>query len=257
MHLILQPVLLRRIKSDVEHLLPRKREYVLYAPLTKEQTELYNVISDRAQDTRAYLEGKVIERITGATNTPALSPASTSTSNLKVGDSDSDDDVQMATLIKKETPPETASPKRGRGRPPKSAPLIKKEALLETASPPKRGRGRPPTSKTPKNAFEQMMEPKVSANASGKRKAKEQLSSRSSKSTKSSRQSTPATSVRGRKIKKTTYAEADTKAEEALSDEDFENMLVNDFAEKGWEDESAGDAEEIQRAKTLELASMF
>ncbi|CCU74279.1 transcription factor [Blumeria hordei DH14] len=62
-HLILQPLLLRRIKADVEHLLPRKREYILYAPMTKQQIELYNVISNKSTDTREYLESKVIERL--------------------------------------------------------------------------------------------------------------------------------------------------------------------------------------------------
>lgn len=232
MHLILQPLLLRRIKADVEHLLPKKREYVLYAPLTKEQTELYNVISDRAQDTRAYLQEKVIERLTGATNTPAFSPATTAVSTPKAEESDSEDDVPMATLSKKQ---------------------IKQEAT----PPIKRGRGRPPKSATPKNAFQQMMEQKVSAKAGGKRKAQDDSSSRASKSAKSSRQSTPATSIRGRKIKKKAYAEADTDAEEALSDDDFENMLAEDLAEKEWEEETSGDSEDVERAKTLDLASKF
>ncbi|KAH2937138.1 hypothetical protein KXW73_000525 [Aspergillus fumigatus] len=41
MHSILKPFLLRRVKSDVETALPKKREYILYAPLTAEQKDLY------------------------------------------------------------------------------------------------------------------------------------------------------------------------------------------------------------------------
>jgi ATP-dependent DNA helicase len=69
-HLILQPLLLRRVKADVAHYLPKKREYVLYAPMTKEQTDLYNVFNDKNIDTRAYLENKIVERLTLATSTP-------------------------------------------------------------------------------------------------------------------------------------------------------------------------------------------
>src|SRR4051812_18390621 len=68
MHVVLQPLLLRRVKADVAKYLPKKREYVLYAPMTKEQTDLYNVINDKNIDTRAFLENKVVERLTSARN---------------------------------------------------------------------------------------------------------------------------------------------------------------------------------------------
>ncbi|KAL8779418.1 MAG: hypothetical protein Q9194_001467 [Teloschistes cf. exilis] len=61
LHAILKPFLLRRIKSDVENHLPPKREYILYAPLTAVQKEMYRKIKDG--DIRAYLEEKAIERI--------------------------------------------------------------------------------------------------------------------------------------------------------------------------------------------------
>ena len=61
MHAILKPFLLRRLKTDVETSLPPKREYVLYAPLTKEQKELYSQILDG--NSRSYLEGKAFERL--------------------------------------------------------------------------------------------------------------------------------------------------------------------------------------------------
>lgn len=61
LHAILKPFLLRRVKGDVETSLPKKREYILYAPLTPTQKELYRKIKDN--DIRAYLEQKAIERI--------------------------------------------------------------------------------------------------------------------------------------------------------------------------------------------------
>ncbi|KAL8687210.1 MAG: hypothetical protein Q9218_006552 [Villophora microphyllina] len=63
LHAILKPFLLRRIKSDVENHLPPKREYILYAPLTTVQKEMYRKIKDG--EIRSYLEEKAIERISG------------------------------------------------------------------------------------------------------------------------------------------------------------------------------------------------
>jgi ATP-dependent DNA helicase len=68
MHSILKPFLLRRIKTDVETDLPKKREYILYAPLTSEQKELYREILSGTG--RQYLETKALERLT-AKNTPS------------------------------------------------------------------------------------------------------------------------------------------------------------------------------------------
>ena len=61
LHAILKPFLLRRVKNDVETNLPKKREYILYAPLTPVQKEIYRRIKD--DDIRSYLEEKAIERI--------------------------------------------------------------------------------------------------------------------------------------------------------------------------------------------------
>lgn len=61
LHAILKPFLLRRVKADVETHLPKKREYILYAPLSLEQKELYRRIKDN--DIRAYLEQKALERL--------------------------------------------------------------------------------------------------------------------------------------------------------------------------------------------------
>lgn len=44
LHAILKPFLLRRLKVDVESNLPPKKEYVLYAPLTVRQREVYDSV---------------------------------------------------------------------------------------------------------------------------------------------------------------------------------------------------------------------
>ena len=53
LHAILKPFLLRRVKTDVETELPKKREYILYAPLTQPQKELYKNILEGSS--RSYL----------------------------------------------------------------------------------------------------------------------------------------------------------------------------------------------------------
>lgn len=77
LHAILKPFLLRRVKADVEHSLPKKREYVLFAPLTSEQRELYHEIL--AGDSRAYLEDKVVETLS-RNNSGAATPTSVKSS---------------------------------------------------------------------------------------------------------------------------------------------------------------------------------
>lgn len=47
MHQILEPFLLRRVKTDVKISIPRKKEILVYAPLTVEQEELYKSVLDR------------------------------------------------------------------------------------------------------------------------------------------------------------------------------------------------------------------
>lgn len=76
LHAILKPFLLRRVKADVETALPKKREYILYAPLTQTQRELYQEILEG--NSRAYLENKVLESISGA-----ATPTSVRSQSLK------------------------------------------------------------------------------------------------------------------------------------------------------------------------------
>ncbi|KDQ10834.1 hypothetical protein BOTBODRAFT_35944 [Botryobasidium botryosum FD-172 SS1] len=62
LHAILKPFLLRRLKVDVESTLPPKKEYVLYAPLTLEQKELYEaVIGGRVREWLINKLGESIE----------------------------------------------------------------------------------------------------------------------------------------------------------------------------------------------------
>lgn len=70
MHAILKPFLLRRVKTDVESSLPKKREYILYAPLTPEQKDLYREILSGTS--RTYLEGKAVERIEAKSRSASL-----------------------------------------------------------------------------------------------------------------------------------------------------------------------------------------
>ena len=69
LHKILKPFLLRRVKTDVATDLPKKREYILWAPLTPLQKELYSQILKG--NGRAFLEQQVVDRIED--DTPLIS----------------------------------------------------------------------------------------------------------------------------------------------------------------------------------------
>jgi ATP-dependent DNA helicase len=79
LHAVLKPFLLRRVKTDVESLMPKKREYVLYAPLTPMQRELYQAILDGTS--RSYLEDKAVERLSVGLSSRAGTPLSTHSNN--------------------------------------------------------------------------------------------------------------------------------------------------------------------------------
>lgn len=107
LHAILKPFLLRRIKTDVETSLPKKREYILYAPLTATQRELYQEILDG--NSRAYLENKAVESLSGAST-----PRSTRSAGLKrKGESGSATPNKSVKSSRASTPATTAST-RGR-----------------------------------------------------------------------------------------------------------------------------------------------
>lgn len=229
-HLVLQPLLLRRIKADVEHMLPRKREYVLYAPMTEQQTELYDILSDKRQDARKYLENKVVERITGARNaskgsTKSKSKVARSKAPSKA-ESDSEEEVPLSVSIR----------------------TRKAKAEL----------GQKPATRL--NAFEMMMigkkkalPPQTPSKASLKRKTSDDSIASSAKSIKSSRQSTPATTSKSRPKRKS-YKEADASDEDKLSDDEFEAKLAEELAEADLGSSSDSDDESHELAKTLEMA---
>lgn len=79
LHAVLKPFLLRRVKTDVESLMPKKREYVLYAPLTSMQRELYQAILDGTS--RSYLEEKAVERLSIGLGSRAGTPMSIRSNN--------------------------------------------------------------------------------------------------------------------------------------------------------------------------------
>ncbi|KAI3397375.1 hypothetical protein diail_10825 [Diaporthe ilicicola] len=219
-HTVLQPLLLRRVKADVANYLPKKREYVLYAPMTKEQTDLYNVITNKKADTRAYLEQKVVERLTGATNTPAGSRNVTPGSSRAVSVVKSDKEVDS------DSPAATASSSG------------KNAFALMMGQPRKRGR------------------PAKNANPT-KRKEPPTSEASNPKSARTATNSTPAKSTRGRDRKVTRRSlRLDESDDDELSDEEFEAKLAEEYA-RDQEVESTGapqSAEETQRAATLELA---
>lgn len=207
LHVILKPLLLRRIKADVEHMLPKKREYILYAPMTKDQTELYNAIADKRVDSRKFLEDKIIERLVeakvksqSAKSKPTKKAVAKTTSKAVSKDEErSDDDQPLALRVRAQAPAK------------------------------------------PKNAFQFMMKNNKSApssrgssvSASKKRKQESSLETPDAKSTKSSRQSTPAGSIRsnksrGRKI----YTESYSSDDDALSDDEFESKLAQEMADR-------------------------
>lgn len=236
-HLILQPLLLRRIKQDVAAYLPKKREYVLFAPMTKEQTDLYNVISNKNIDTRAYLEDKAVEMVRSKTTSQTSTRAS---SRTRAATKKSDSDDKKVSLPVRQS----ARSKKVEERPASPAPNA--FSLMMG----KRGPGRPPKSVKPDPVA-------ASTKHTPKRKSPPTSLASESKSAKSSRQSTPL-SVRGRRNVGRSYKEADSD-EEKMSDDEFEEKLANELAsESGGESVAEPvSAEEMERAQMLEMASMF
>ncbi|KAK4199216.1 putative ATP-dependent helicase [Triangularia verruculosa] len=249
MHVVLQPLLLRRVKADVAKYLPKKREYVLYAPMTRDQTDLYNAIGDKTIDTRAYLENKVVERLTaasGSLSSPSRSTRSSRSSSVKP---DTESEVTLSTArtspasVKMEERPAPSGKnafalmmgKRPRGRPPKAATLAKKQAAAAAAE------AALPVRESPK---------KITT----KRKASPAPQSPAPKSVKTSRQSTPG-SVRGRPRRgRKSYKDADSD-DDMLDDDAFEAKLAKQLEEETEiHSDMDEDAEEFERAKTLELA---
>ncbi|KNG46781.1 iswi chromatin-remodeling complex atpase isw2 [Stemphylium lycopersici] len=116
LHAVLKPFLLRRVKTDVESLMPKKREYVLYAPLTAMQRELYQAILDGTS--RSYLEDKAVERLSIGLSSRAgtpLSIRSSNGSNKRKAPNDSSTPNKTTKTSRAGTPSSVASI-RSRGR---------------------------------------------------------------------------------------------------------------------------------------------
>ncbi|KAG6006685.1 hypothetical protein E4U21_006760 [Claviceps maximensis] len=241
-HLILQPLLLRRIKQDVAAHLPKKREYVLFAPMTKEQTDLYNVFTDREVDTRAYLEQKVTDQINSAVPSRQSTRQSSRSSSRAVKSSKKDAKMNESLI----SLPVRQS-LRGKKTENKSAAAPDAFAMMM-------GKRSASKAKTGDKDTTPTLGP-VTPKSSSKRKSPPSLvNTEPPKSARSSRTSTPA-STRGRARKGKTYAEADSD-EEGLSDDAFEAKLADELVSEDEQDETDDlrSPEEIERAETLELA---
>ncbi|KAF4999541.1 hypothetical protein FDECE_11492 [Fusarium decemcellulare] len=219
-HLILQPMLLRRIKQDVAAYLPKKREYVLFAPMTKEQTDLYNVLTNKDIDTRRYLEDKVVEKINRASPSTKSSRGTSRSSSV-------------AKAPKTMSLPVRESPKKKQVDNPATSPAPNAFSMMMA----KRGRGRPRKNPLPESVA-------TPEKTTGKRKSPPTPTVSDAKSAKSSRP---------RKTR--TYKDADSD-EEKMSDDEFEANLAKEMAseEEDTTTQTPMSAEEVERAQTLELA---
>lgn len=96
LHSILRPFLLRRLKTDVEHSLPPKREYIIYGDLSQEQVELYQSFLNRQP--KAYIINKILESRGANTTIHELKSSSApalkrrKTSNLTYTEASDDED---------------------------------------------------------------------------------------------------------------------------------------------------------------------
>ncbi|KAI1172695.1 SNF2 family N-terminal domain-containing protein [Nemania sp. FL0916] len=219
-HKVLQPLLLRRIKADVASYLPKKREYVLYAPMTKEQTDLYNVVSDKKVDTRSYLESKVVERLTEVNSTPTSSRRSS----------------RQSSRATSSRPTETTS-----------SPASNVFSLMMRS----KSKASTPSSVASKA-------PSTPLKSGSKRKVSPTSETSTSKSARSTRQSTPSTTPRsrGRPRKAVSYKITDDADDDKLDDDAFEMMLAKELDSQEDDLEEFRDADEIERAETLELARL-
>lgn len=225
-HTVLQPLLLRRVKADVAHHLPKKREYVLYAPMTKEQTDLYNTITDKHSDTRSYLENKLFERLTDTMNTPTGSRTTTPRSSRS---------TSLSAKIEEEVNCTSASkPKKDAG----------KRNVFDLMMGQSRKREQPAKSTS-------------ISDGTNKRKAPPTPETSTAKTSKSSGRSTPSGSARGatRKATRRSY-KLDESDDDNLSDDEFENKIAGDYTEDGSIEkvDTHASPDEVERVATLELA---
>jgi ATP-dependent DNA helicase len=240
MHNILRPFMLRRIKADVAAHLPKKREYVLFAPMTKDQTDLYKVITDPDVDTREYLEQKVVERLTKGNDSSASSVKPSPV-------------VSRAPSVKPKIKPEPkskgkklelsirSSPRKNQENQPPAPPPVKNDAFALMMGK-TRGRGRPRKEEVAASTETDVSTPQPKSNGKRKTGRGSDLESPAPKSAKSSRHSTPgsarpdtpASNLRRGRSRKTPakYHDSDASDDDLLDDKTFEAKLAARAAEQ-------------------------
>lgn len=233
-HIVLQPLMLRRVKADVAAYLPKKREYILYAPMTREQTDLYKALSDKSIDTRAFLEDMVVKDLNNQNSSESRDSSTPSTPPKATNGAESD-----ATLPIRESPRKTRASDVD---PPQKTPAPNAFALMM---------GKKASAKPKKKA-----EPAPAKKAASKRKSPPTLHTPEPKSSKSSRESTPgSTRLRARaNAALDAFSGVD---EDRLDDEEFEARLVREHEAKELQKlEAAQSAKDFALAGSLEVASM-
>lgn len=230
-HVVLQPLMLRRVKSDVAAYLPKKREYILYAPMTREQTDLYKALSDKSTDTRAFLEDMALKDMTENSSRESSTPP-------KAANSTKPD----STLPIRESPRKI----RASGQvPPQNPPPVNAFAMMMGKKAPGK----------PKKDAEPAPPKKTPVSRPNKRKSPPTVDTSQSKSSKSSRESTPgSTRLRSRaNAAPDAFAGVD---EDRLDDEEFEARLVQEYEEKELQKlEATQSSKEFALSESLELAS--
>jgi ATP-dependent DNA helicase len=59
LHAILRPFLLRRMKEDVEQMLPRKKEIIIYANMTEQQKQIQHHLIEKTFDNYLHEESDI------------------------------------------------------------------------------------------------------------------------------------------------------------------------------------------------------
>lgn len=259
-HIVLQPLMLRRVKADVASYLPQKREYILYAPLTKEQTDLYKAISDKSVDTREFLHDMVAkginERSVSQSSTGLLTPqpsrhgsATPAVAGVMVATPGAGNKLPVRLSPRKNktsSPPEAVKPAATNA----FALMMGKKGAAEPKG--KRKAAAPPA--PPAKAAEEVTDAKKTPASKGKRKVPPVvLEVPEPKSSRSSREGTPASGRRSGRVR--TAAKADAFAdvdEDQIDDEEFEARLVSEY-----ENQELIKLEEKQSAADFSLANSF
>jgi ATP-dependent DNA helicase len=234
-HFILHSLMLRRVKTDVLQYLPKKREYILYAPMTPEQLDLYSALTDKNVNARKYLEEKVVERITEAYATKT----GAKTKELPIRQSPRKPSGAEAVATQTMVQPgknafsmmmKAAGQKHPRGRPKKIP--VQQLAVSSRAS-------------------------SAGASALGKRKASPMSEEIDPKSSKTSRESTPAQGRSTRTRKKVVRYAKDIDDSD-LDDDEFERRLVEQEEAKQLEElESSQKSDDFHLAESYQLARRF